>query len=161
MPLLGSCSVDTTCCSIQQPTDDQELFWCTKCGQHVLKYEVAVHVLSGEICWVYGATPGNVPDFVIATQAFLSCLLSGEWVWADKGYAGNDSFLLPYPLPFGGVLSPVEQVWNHIHTCIHFEHVERVNRRLKIWRVWKLSGTMKWPYTLLHFCLARNRSFCS
>lgn len=135
--LQGSCSIDTTCCPIAMPFQAQQEYYCSKCKRHVLKYEVAVNLQSGQVVWVNGGFPGRMHDLTISTQGFLQQLLQGETAFADKGYAGCDTFLIPY---HGQQvrLSPARAQWNALHTRVHFEHMERVNKRFKLWKVLKI-----------------------
>lgn len=149
--LIGTCNLDTTCCPVAVPTEGQRVYYCVKCKRHVLKYEVGVHLLSGEIVWVFGGFPGTAPDIEIAQVQFTRHLIHGEQVFADKGYRGCGAFLVP----FGGRqdrLPPHKAAWNHLHTQMHFEHIERVNRRLKIWQIWCLKTA--WRHGLAQHKLA-------
>lgn len=100
----------------------------------MVKYEVVVHLYTGMIVWVYGGIPGSVHDSNIATTKLITHLAAGEKVFADKGYAGSSSFLIPFAGRWDQ-LTISQQAWNKMHTHIHFEHIERVNKRLKIWKV--------------------------
>lgn len=110
----------------------------------MLKYEVAVNLISGMICWVHGGCPGKVHDLTLAGSAFLQQLLPGERVFADKIYTGCASFLVAHKGRLEH-LTPEQQQWNNYHTLVHFEHIERVNRRLKIWK----SMKKEWRHSLL------------
>ncbi len=129
---VGSSNVDSTCCPITQPAIGQEKFYCVKCCRHVLKYEVVVHRITGLICWVFGGFGGAVHDLTIARSALVNQLQQGEKIFADKGYRGENCFLTPFAGRWD-TLSDAERTWNKFHTNMHFEHIERVNRRLKIW----------------------------
>lgn len=103
-----------------------------KCQQYVLKYEVVVDLVDGIICWVWGGLAGSVGDLTIARSNLLKFLLPGEKLFADKGYRGEDAFLIPHQGRWED-LTPAQQEWNKLHTNVHFQHIERVNNRLKIW----------------------------
>lgn len=109
----------------------------------MLKYEVAVHPQTGQIVWVFGSIPGAIHDITIARERFLYNLLPDEKVWADKGYRGENCFILPQVGKLAS-LSPAQRIYNQWHSQHHFQHIERINRRIKVWGVARLT----WRHSL-------------
>src|SRR5437764_259686 len=91
----------------------------------------------GWIVWVSGGVPGSIHDLTLARNKFISKLNEGEKVWADKGYHGEPCFAVPISGKSENH-SPAEKQWNKMHTNMHFNHCERVNRRLKKWKCLKI-----------------------
>jgi hypothetical protein len=102
----------------------------------VLKYEVAVHPVSGKIVWVYGGIPGSCSDITIARAKIIHQLLPTEKIWADKGYIGEVCFITPKKGLYDR-LSPEDKAWNTWHSRHHFQHIERINQCLKVWEALK------------------------
>jgi len=97
---------------------------------------MAVNLFSGFIVWVNGGFAGSIHDLTIATHRLVTRLLHGERVLADKGYRGNVIFLTPVQGKWD-YLTLSQQAWNLVHTRLHWEHIERINKRLKQWRFLK------------------------
>lgn len=90
--------IDSTSCPIVRPVDPglQRAFWTYKKGW-AIKYEVAIHLFTGKILWVSRAYPGSVSDIQVSrTSGFLFILDPGEMVLADKGYYGENVFVVPF-----------------------------------------------------------------
>jgi hypothetical protein len=134
------CNVDTTCCPIEKPQGagpGNDPYYCVKCKDHVLKYDIAVHSKTGRIVRVHGGTPGATHDLTIARQGLIPLLVPHELVWADKAYIGEPCFVTPRKGKWRN-LSPEERKWNKIHSQHHFCHIERLNRRLKVWMAFRV-----------------------
>ena len=96
--------IDTFPCRISRPKDSrlQNALYDGNKKIHSCKYEVAVRVKDGRICWLSGPAAGNVNDVaVIRNSGFLDFLLSDELVMADKLYISQefDNFITPKKKP--------------------------------------------------------------
>ena len=90
-------SVDTTDCRIREPHPFEQ-GWSERWSSHKfgkkagLRYEVALGIRSGDICWVNGPFPcGMFNDWAIFNRLGLrSYLEEDERVEADNGYSAGD-----------------------------------------------------------------------
>jgi hypothetical protein len=101
---------------------------------HSIKYLVAVHPTTGIIVWHSSPIPGSVHELTVARRQLMPLLRHGEKIFADKAYIGEECFIVPFRGP-PDTLSPRQLAWNRFHTLCHFAHMERVNTRLKVWKV--------------------------
>lgn len=109
--------IDSTLCPVavnRKDWEHQKPYYSVLHATHGLKYELAVHWLTGRLHWIAGGVFASMSDITITrASTFLHYLLPGERVLADKGYAGEQQLLTPfkgkYPL-----LSPVQRAWNHL-----------------------------------------------
>ncbi len=78
--------------------DIQAPFWSAKHSKHGLKYEVAVHILTGRLVRVpAGGLVGSTHDITTCRLfQILQELFPNECLWGDKGYYGEDRILVPY-----------------------------------------------------------------
>ena len=95
-----------------------------------LRYEVAVSIKSGDICWISGPhQPGLWNDVEIFRSSLVTFLDPGERVEADDGYIGEAPLRVKCPMC---VTCPQERknmmklVRNRQETC---------NKRLKQWNI--------------------------
>ena len=78
-----------------------------------LKYEIAVHWLTGKIHWVAGPVFGAVHDLTLARlSGILQRLRPNEFLLADKGYIGEAQILCPFK-GRSEDLTWEQWVWNH------------------------------------------------
>ena len=106
-------SVDTTDCRIAELhpfVQSYSRIWSShKFGKKAgVRYEVALGILSGDICWINGPFPcGLYNDWKIFSQCGLrSCLEEHERVEADRGYADSDPEFCKTP---DGCFHPLEK----------------------------------------------------
>ncbi len=110
--------VDSKLCSIQMARgtdwERQKIWYDGFHRRHGIKYEIAVHVASGEIHWVSGGVFGSTADInLIRASGLLNLLLPGECMYADRGYIGELARLLcPYKGPHVR-LSLQQLYWNY------------------------------------------------
>ena len=65
-------------------------FYSHKIQHSALRYEVALSILTGDICWISGPyESGSWPDIKIFRDSLMSRLEKGERVEADDGYIGE------------------------------------------------------------------------
>lgn len=103
--------LDATECPIEKPIDwtTQNRYYSGKKKKHTIKYEVGVQINTGKIVWVAGGLPGSIHDLTMAKSCrIIGTLLPGERILADKGYTGDDHFLVPFKSPG----SESERMWN-------------------------------------------------
>lgn len=96
-----------------------------------LRYEIALCILTGEICWVNGPWPcGLYNDWKIFNECGLrSFLEEHERVEADNGYKAGDPEVVKTP---NGVFHPEEkkEIRNRVRA-----RQETVNSRFKNWKI--------------------------
>lgn len=94
-------AIDATLCPVavnRRDWDAQYPFFSVHHGCHGLKYEIAVHWLTGRLHWVAGGVCGGVADSTLTRfSTFLHRLLPGEYALADGGYPGIPELLIPFP----------------------------------------------------------------
>lgn len=109
--------IDATVCPVAVNRKDwvhQKPFFSARHQTHCLKYEIAVHWLTGHIHWVAGGVFGSISDLTVTRYStLLRRLLQGEYVLADKGYIGEPQLLCPYK---GRTtqLNPQQCLWNKL-----------------------------------------------
>ena len=70
-----------------QVSEQGRKFYSHKFKGSAVRYEVALCILTGEICWIHGPFPaGSWPDIVIFQNSLASNLGPFEHVEADDGY---------------------------------------------------------------------------
>jgi hypothetical protein len=70
-----------------------------------------VSLRTGLICWLNGGYPGSVHDLTMARQGGITEFLKQhEFIFADKGYIGDNAFLTPVRSP----TTFVELLWNYL-----------------------------------------------
>ena len=80
-------TVDGTDFAIQEPKPFNKKWFSHKFKGPGLRYEVAVGIYNGVICWINGPFPcGSWPDALIAKDALHYSLEKNERYVADKGY---------------------------------------------------------------------------
>ena len=91
-------SVDGIDFVIQEPTGFQTAWYSHKSNGPGLRYEIAVSIVGGNICWTNGPFPaGKLNDISIFRRGLMKRLAPGEFVEADHGYEGEpDRIRLPY-----------------------------------------------------------------
>jgi hypothetical protein len=122
--------LDATECEIERPEDPtfQRLYYSGKVGYHTIKYEIAVEIESGEICWAAGGEPGSMADITLCRKYQIgSHLLPGEGILADKGYIGETYLRTPIKAP----QTNAAKVVNHVIGTLR-EIVEHVFDRFKL-----------------------------
>eukprot|EP01121_Diplochlamys_sp_Union-15-3_P005270 TRINITY_DN1559_c0_g1_i2.p1 TRINITY_DN1559_c0_g1~~TRINITY_DN1559_c0_g1_i2.p1 ORF type:complete len:324 (-),score=16.00 TRINITY_DN1559_c0_g1_i2:63-1034(-) len=123
--------VDVTECTLEKPTNryTRNMFYSGKSKAVTLKYEVAVSVDSGQICWVSECSPGTFHDATILQhQGLLDMIGEDEVLIADKAYVGYDMVYHPYKSP-----KTREQLeWNKMIGSIRVVN-ERAIRCFKLW----------------------------
>lgn len=131
-------SVDGTDCRIQEPSPFSSDWYSHKFNGPGLRYEVAVSISSGLMCWVNGPYPaGLYPDIKIFNEQLKEKLGENEKVLADGGYRGPKcrySYSNQNELLSG---------------AIRARH-EKVNRRMKQFRI--LSTTFRHEKYLHVYC---------
>ena len=74
-----------------EPQPFNRLNFSHKFNGPAVRYEVAISILGGDICWVNGPfRPGANPDAVIFSSGLRHQLDEGERVEADNGYISLD-----------------------------------------------------------------------
>lgn len=96
---------------------------------HTIKYEFAVHLSDGKVCWFNSGAPGSIHDLKLLRENGLLTLLGENGaIIGDSGYCGEPQVLTP----FKGRLDPIQLKFNKfIHGARAL--VERVNARMKKW----------------------------
>ena len=85
-------TVDGTDCHIQEPRPFNRKWWTKKFNGPGVRYEVAVCIQTGEICWINGPFAcGRWPDIKIFRRNLKHLLDPGEMVECDAGYRGDPS----------------------------------------------------------------------
>jgi hypothetical protein len=83
-------TVDCTDCRIQEPTPFSKQWYSHKFKSAGLRYEVAVCIQTGYICWMNGPFKcGSNPDISIFRRNLKGKLAPGEMVECDGGYQGD------------------------------------------------------------------------
>jgi len=107
--------VDSTLCPVEcdrKNWDIQAPYFSVKHHMHGLKYELAVHWLSGKLHWVAGGVFGSLADITITRHSGLLWLLRpGEHLLGDKGYEGEAQILTPFKGRSHELLA-AEREWN-------------------------------------------------
>ena len=106
-------SFDTTDCPVDEPYPFQKR-WSERWSSHKfgkkagLRYELAIAILSGEICWYNGPFPcGLYNDWKIFNECGLRTYLEKhERVEADNGYSAGDPEVCKTP---GGCFHPASK----------------------------------------------------
>lgn len=107
--------IDATVCPVSVNRKDwehQKPFFSPRHAMHCLKYEIAVHWLTGRIFWVAGGVFGSIADLTLTRfSSLLQRLHPAEFILADKGYIGERALLCPFK---GRTeqLDPQQRVWN-------------------------------------------------
>ena len=105
-------SVDTVDHEIQEPwlytKSISKIWYSHKFGGPGLRYEVALCILTGSICWINGPFPcGKMNDYqIFKTAGLLDQLDDGERVEADDGYKAGDPEFVKTP---SGIYHPKER----------------------------------------------------
>jgi hypothetical protein len=107
-------------------------YYSGKKQRHTLKYELAVHIETGDIVWMNGPFPGSMHDLTIARSGFVHQLLQNEQALGDKAYIGCDHFIAPCKPP----RTPEQHRFNAI---LHRRRalIEQVNKRIKHYNVFR------------------------
>jgi hypothetical protein len=83
-------TVDGTDCQINEPHPFSKSWYSHKHKSAGLRYEVAVCIQTGDICWVNGPFKcGSWPDLKIFRRDLKHRLVAGEMVECDGGYRGD------------------------------------------------------------------------
>lgn len=134
--------LDATVCPIERPEDNyiQKLMFSGKHKKHAIKYEIAVNIITGVICWVFGGYPASAHDLTVARAGNLtSHLEQNEHVVTDKAYIG-----LPEAItPIKAAKMPLSRLWNYEVSTAR-EIVEHVYSRIKNFQ----CLTQKWRHDL-------------
>jgi len=118
-------TVDGTDCPIVEPTPFSKIWYSHKFHGPGVRYEVAVCIQMGDICWIHGPFPcGKYNDLTIFRLGLKRRLQPGEMVEADKGYRGDGRCRVP-----GCAVSKADL---QAMTRARSRH-ETVNNRLKMW----------------------------
>jgi hypothetical protein len=146
--------IDATVCPSERPGKEplQKLLYDGRKKRHGYKYEIAVRIRDGRICWVAGPLPASFHDIsVYRIFGLWSHLREGEMLLADKGYVGEPSVRAPFKSSAGHPLSFEQIVINRVHEQgrIVVEHVFSVIKRF---------GILRYPYRL-HSKLPHSRVF--
>jgi len=103
-----------------------------KFKRSAVRYEIALCILTGDICWVSGPyEAGAWPDIKIFRDSLMSHLEKGERVEADDGYIGEHPQWIKCPKGFAN-LEETEFVQQRCRN-----RQETVNKRLKQFGVLK------------------------
>ena len=95
-----------------------------------LRYEVALSILGGDICWISGPwKPGTHNDLDIFREALVTWLDPYERVEADDGYAAEAPLRVKCPA------SIAEEVERQAMTQRVRARQETVNKRFKQWGI--------------------------
>lgn len=142
-------SVDGTDCRINEPRKPFSKKWFShKFKGPGVRYEVALNIRTGEICWINGPYQcGSWPDPSIFKDGLDSELEEGEMVHADKAYRWQASCSTPYNQ------IRYEKDQSHLIRARH----ETVNKRLKDFRV--LSTPFRHPLSK-HSWVFRAAAVC-
>jgi DDE superfamily endonuclease len=83
--------LDGTVCPINHPNSFiQQLFYSGKHKIHVIKYEIGVHPITGELVWIGGSIYGSMHNMKLMYLGhILQGLFPNEFILADMGYIGN------------------------------------------------------------------------
>lgn len=96
----------------------QKAVYSGKYKYHCLKYEVAVRVRDGIICWIAGPASGSIGDVRLTRKSgFLDFILSTEKVMGDKAYKGKgfENFLTPSKKPSKKILKTLTiEIWQEM-----------------------------------------------
>ena len=117
-------SVDGTDFQINEPTPFDPVWFSHKFRGAALRYEFAVCIQTGWLCWIAGPFPaGDFPDVEIFMLGLADELADGERVEVDEGYTGD----LPIrpKSDFGG-----NQEWKIMKGHARARH-ENINRLFK------------------------------
>ena len=85
--------VDSTEVKIQRPMLDQNLFYSGKKFTYTLKYQILVDIEYGSILKVDRPFLGNESDIEIARKTLDNI---SNLILADKGYIGEEKFVIPF-----------------------------------------------------------------
>ncbi len=99
------------------------------CG---LRYEVALNILTGDICWINGPfEPGKYNDLMIFRMGLMGELDEGERVEADDGYLGEAPLHVKCPKCLTS--DPAKK---KLKSRVRSRH-ETCNKRFKQWKILK------------------------
>ena len=89
-------TIDGTDFPIYEPTQWSPSWFSQKFNGPGVRYEVAVAINTGDICWINGPFPcGRFPDLKIFKIGLKQRLHQTERVWADRGYRGDLKCITP------------------------------------------------------------------
>ena len=132
-------SVDGIDCQI--PEHGPEFSSHKYAKKSALRYEVALNIQTGDICWINGGfLAGSWPDLEIFRKALITYLEPFERVEADDGYIGEAPQKVRCPKSI-----TTKQERKRMMAFVRMRH-ETVNRRLKQWRI--LKGVFRHEITL-------------
>ena len=107
-------------------------FYSHKIQYSALRYEVALSILTGDICWISGPyEAGSWPDIKVFRDSLMSHLEKGERAEADDDYIGEHPQWVKCPKGFAN-LEETEYIQQRCRNC-----QETVNKRLKQFGVLK------------------------
>ena len=130
-------TVDGTDFPIYEPSQFNPAWFTKKFNGPGVRYEVAVAINSGDICFINGPFPcGRFPDIKIFRLGLKMRLHKTERVWGDRGYRGDMKVITPYT-----AISEEHQVEMSEARARH----ETINGRLASWdclnQVWRHCRT--------------------
>ena len=81
-------TIDGVDCPIREPEPFSKIWFSKKFSGAALRYEVAICIQTGDICWINGPfKPGKWNDLTIFRRNLKGKLLSWEKVECDDGYS--------------------------------------------------------------------------
>ena len=138
-------------CPINKPRPFDWLWYTKKFQGPGFRYEIALNVRTGEICWINGPFQcGPWPDGTIFMDGLFHELVGNEMVCADKGYRGKPRCWTWYDQP-----SHAERKQASIVRARH----ETVNARFKVFK--SLSTAFRHPRNKDHFFSVLWLQLCS
>jgi len=127
----------------------QRKFYSGKHRAHVVKWECAVQINTGRLCWFSDPFKGRRHDLTILRRSgILDQLQAGEKILGDKAYVGEASLITPFKNKPEGL---TQEEMNHNQAVNHERAIiERFFGRLKEFRCLKID----WRHSLekLNWC---------
>lgn len=124
---------DTTEVFINAPKDKvkNRMYLSGKKRRHTVKYDIAVRLLDGKICYIGNQSHGRMADITIYRNSELPDMLDeGELIIADKALQGIHNAMVPFSSP----ANISEELFNY-RLDSKRSIIEQVNSRLKMFKV--------------------------
>ena len=126
----SDCLLSVDAIDFMTPKTLERSIWNHKCWAPGLRYEVALCIETGDICWIKSPYKcGKLNDIIIFRHSFMLELEEGERIEADDGYVGETPRYIKYPKSF------TKDNNCELAQSLVRNRQEPVNSRLKYWEI--------------------------